>query len=93
MSCPSWQGHRNGSSWFPVQTLLVAPLWCDLGIFPNSRGNKAVQTSALDTLALLPSVKRQVFCIGDRLKMDKHKAWATMIVEPKSGGHQPQKDR
>ena len=46
-----------------------------------------------DTLALLPLVKRQVFCIGDRLKMDKHKAWATMIVEPKSGGHQPQKDR
>ena len=28
--------------WFPVRTLLVAPLWCDLGLFPNSRGNKAV---------------------------------------------------
>ena len=36
-----------------------------------------------DTLALLPLVKRQVFCVGDRLKMDKHKAWATTIVAPK----------
>ena len=26
-----------------------------------------------DTLALLPWVKRQVLCVGDRLKMDKHK--------------------
>ena len=25
----------------PVRTLQVAPLWCDLGFFPNSRGNKA----------------------------------------------------
>ena len=41
MSCPSWQWHRNGSSWSPVRTLLLAPLWCDLGFFPNSRGNKA----------------------------------------------------
>ena len=40
----------------------------------------------IDTLALLPSVKRQVFCEGDRLKMDKHKAWATTIVAPKSVG-------
>ena len=30
--------------------------------------------SIADTLALLPLVKRQVFCVGDRLKMDKHKA-------------------
>ena len=28
-----------------------------------------------DMLGLLPLVKRQVFCIGDRLKMDKHKAF------------------
>ena len=41
MSCPSWQWHRTGSRWFPVRTLLVAPLWCDLGLVPNSRGNKA----------------------------------------------------
>ena len=41
MSCPSWQWHRTGSSWSPVRTLPVAPLWCDLGFFPNSRGNKA----------------------------------------------------
>ena len=33
-------------------------------------------------LALLPSVKRQVFCVGDRLNM----AWATTIVAPKSAG-------
>ena len=31
----------TGSCWSPVQTLPVAPLWCDLGFFPNSRGNKA----------------------------------------------------
>ena len=42
LSCPSWQWHRTGSRWFPVRTLLVAPLWCDLGFFPNCRGNKAV---------------------------------------------------
>ena len=39
MSCPSW--HRTGSSWSPVRTLPVAPLWCDLGFVPNSSGNKA----------------------------------------------------
>ena len=32
------------------------------------------------TLASLPSVKRQVLCVGDRLEMVKHKAWATTIV-------------
>ena len=41
MSCPSWQWHRTGSSWSPVRTLPVAPLWCDLGFVPNSRGYKA----------------------------------------------------
>ena len=41
MSCPNWQWHRTGSRWSPVRTLLVAPLWCDLGVVPNSRGNKA----------------------------------------------------
>ena len=35
MSCPSWQGHRTRSRWSPVRTLPVAPLWCDLGFFPN----------------------------------------------------------
>ena len=29
--CPSWQWHRTGNRWFPVRTLQVAPLWCDLG--------------------------------------------------------------
>ena len=29
------------SCWSPVRTLPVAPLWCDLGFVPNSRGNKA----------------------------------------------------
>ena len=46
-----------------------------------------------DTLALLPSVKGQVFCVGDRLKIDKHKAWATTIVAPKSVGFSTTKDR
>ena len=31
-------------------------------------------------------VKGQVFCIGDRLKMVKHQAWAIRIVVPKSVG-------
>ena len=30
MSCPR-QWHRTGSRWSPVRTLLVAPLWGDLG--------------------------------------------------------------
>ena len=34
-------GAQAGSRWSSVQTLQVAPLWCDLGFFPNSRGNKA----------------------------------------------------
>ena len=41
VSCPSWQWHRTGSSWSPVRTLPVVPLWCDLGFVQNSRGNKA----------------------------------------------------
>ena len=41
MSCPNWQWHRTGSCWSSVRTLPVAPLWCDLGFVPNSRGNKA----------------------------------------------------
>ena len=43
MSCPSWQWHSTGSHWSPVWTLLVVTLWCDLGFFPNSRGNKAAE--------------------------------------------------
>ena len=35
------QWHRTGSRWSPFRTLPVAPLWSDLGFFPNSRGNKA----------------------------------------------------
>ena len=35
------------------------------------------------TLALHPSVRRQLFCVGDKLKIATgHKAWATMIVAP-----------
>ena len=37
----SWQWHRTGSSWSPVRTLPVAPLWCDWGFVTNSSGNKA----------------------------------------------------
>ena len=31
MSCPSWQRHRTGYRWSPVQTLPVARLRCDVG--------------------------------------------------------------
>ena len=31
MSCPSWQWHRTGYCWSPVQSLAMASLWCDLG--------------------------------------------------------------
>ena len=41
VTCYIWQWHRNGSSWSPVRTPPVAPLWCDLGFVPNSLGNKA----------------------------------------------------
>ena len=41
MSCPSWLWYRTGSLWSPVRTLPVVPLLCDLGFFPNTRGNKA----------------------------------------------------
>ena len=38
-------------------------------------------------LAVLPSVKRQVICVGDRMKMDKHKAWNNnSVVAPQSVG-------
>ena len=33
--------------WSSVRTLPAAPLWCDLGFVPNSRGNKARRTLAL----------------------------------------------
>ena len=36
--------------------------------------NKSQQSDS-DKLALLPSVKRQVFGVRDRLKMNKHKPW------------------
>ena len=39
------------------------------------------------TLALLPSVKKRVLCVGDGLKMVKHKAPATTIAAPKSAGY------
>ena len=52
MSCPSWLWHRTGSSWSPIWTLPVAPLWCDLRFIPNSRGNKAA-------VNLRPTVPRQ----------------------------------
>ena len=41
LSYPSRQWNRTGSCWSPVRILPVAPLWCDLGLVPNSSGNKA----------------------------------------------------
>ena len=35
---------------------------------------------------LIPSVKGQAFCFGDRLKLVRHGAWATAIVAPESVG-------
>ena len=40
---------------------------------PLSAGQLVQRELQTDTLALLPWVKRQVFCVGDRLKMDKHR--------------------
>ena len=41
-------------SWFAVRTLPVAPLRCDLGFFPNGRGNKAAANlRPSDTLKFL----------------------------------------
>ena len=59
MSCPSWQWHRTGSRWFPVRTLPVAPLWCDLGFVLNSRGNKAAAN-------LRPEVKAHTLSSAER---------------------------
>ena len=44
MSCQSWQWHRTEYRWSPVRTLLVAPLWPGVTVwpgilFPNSRGH------------------------------------------------------
>ena len=59
----SWQWHRTGSRWFPVRTLQVAPLWCDLGFVPNSRGNKAaanlrpaLRIAMVDTCWCFPNI-------------------------------------
>ena len=45
MSCRRWQWHRTGSSWSPVRTVPVAPVWGDLGFFPKGRGSKATTTT------------------------------------------------
>ena len=42
------------------------------------RGKK--QAKLPHTLALVPLVKRKVFCVGDRLKRVKHQAWAATFV-------------
>ena len=64
MSCPDWQWHRTGSRWSPIRTLPVAPLWCDLGFSPNSRGNKAAAN-----LRVRPTIFRCVRCFGWDCKM------------------------
>ena len=37
-------------------------------------------------LLISSSSRTYPLCVGDRLKIDKHKAWATTIVAPKSVG-------
>ena len=69
MSCLSWQWHRTGSRWSSVRTLLVAPLWCDLGFFPNSRGNKAAANlRPTGILVHTPFIDR-CYQIGHRLDL------------------------
>ena len=57
-------------------------------ILLQGRPGQSCHHSALSrlshTLASFPSVKRQVFCVGDRLGMVKRKATATTIFAPKS---------
>ena len=47
---------------------------------------KQKQTNKQTNKTLLPSVKRQVFCVRDRLKMVTHRAWETTIGVSKSVG-------
>ena len=63
MSCPSWQWHRTGSCWSPVwlRTLLVAPLWCDLGFVPNSCGNRAAANLCPNNILKKKSISNQIF--------------------------------
>ena len=73
MSCPSWQWHRTGSCWFPVQTLPVALLWCDLGFVPNSGGNKTAEnlSPAVQTQwQSLPALSRKGAVYDLRSKLD-----------------------
>ena len=44
-------------------------------------------------LALLPLVKRQVYCVGDRLKMDKQKVWNNNFVLAPKLVRSPRNDR
>ena len=46
--------------WSPVRTLPVAPLWCDLGIFPNSRSTKAAANlSPPPSINITPVTRKQ----------------------------------
>ena len=47
-------------------------------------GRRGAAHTRAHTLASLQLVKRQVFCVGGRFKMVKHKAWATTLVMPES---------
>ena len=58
MSCPSWHWHRAGYCWLPVQTLLVAPLWCDLGLW--SQGQTAVLIKLLQCSSPRFSQRRDI---------------------------------
>ena len=67
---------------------LAARAWCRAaraGCRAARAGWQAARAG--DKLALLPSVKRQTFCVGDGFKMDKHKAWNNKsVVAHKSVG-------
>ena len=68
---PCWQWHRIGSGWSPVWSLPLAPLQCDLGFFPNSRGNKAAAN-------LRPTLQPLLIDIQLSFKMDA----SVTLIEP-----------
>ena len=60
----------------PLSRLFVSMLYFAAGCICvlNLADGPPVVIKQTEKLALLPSVNRQVFCVGARLKMDKHKA-------------------
>ena len=75
MSCPSWQWHRTGtplvSSSNPTGGAALAPLWCDLEFFPNSRGSKA----AANLRPIMPLYSRVIIAPPKMSDALNHQVW------------------